>query len=402
MAYVYSGFIIQNRIDVGNTGRVVTTAKGDLVTDNGTKTVVLTVGTNGRFLKADSTTATGLVYADVTVTDIGLIAGNGLVLTGSTLDVGGSTTIFSATDSIYVNSSAIANRPLLSSGTIGTEAVYAALPLNNTNSVTGTLLLGNGGTNSTTFTADTIIAANPGATALISTGILTGDVGTLNGTQIFTNKSLVNPRIYTQIRDANGNISIEVPGASSAVNYVKIQNSITTAAPAISAEGTDTNIDLNLAAKGTGKVSLSGIKYPNADGTSGQVLITNGAGLLSFADVELAFTGSASVNQGITSTLFTFATASNTAYYVIAKFIGRAGTPVTYTSGWTVRASFFNNATTLTRVGGVNGVDFSYTPSSTSAVADVIVSATSINFNITADGTAGTQQWKVFASIISV
>lgn len=45
------------------------------------------------------------------------------------------------------------------------------------------------------------------------------------------------------------------------------------------------NIDLNIRAIGTGKVALSGIKYPSADGSNGQVLTTNGSGVLSFTTI---------------------------------------------------------------------------------------------------------------------
>jgi hypothetical protein len=43
--------------------------------------------------------------------------------------------------------------------------------------------------------------------------------------------------------------------------------------------------NITLTPNGTGKVSISSILYPNADGTADQVLTTNGSGTLSFADV---------------------------------------------------------------------------------------------------------------------
>jgi hypothetical protein len=45
------------------------------------------------------------------------------------------------------------------------------------------------------------------------------------------------------------------------------------------------NNDINITPDGTGKVVLDGLKYPNADGTTGQFLKTDGAGNLAFADV---------------------------------------------------------------------------------------------------------------------
>ena len=46
------------------------------------------------------------------------------------------------------------------------------------------------------------------------------------------------------------------------------------------------NGNINITPNGTGKVVLDGISYPTADGTAGQVLVTNGSGTLSFAAAE--------------------------------------------------------------------------------------------------------------------
>lgn len=47
-----------------------------------------------------------------------------------------------------------------------------------------------------------------------------------------------------------------------------------------------TNQDITIVPTGTGNVILSGIEYPNADGTLGQVLRTSGSGVLSFGDLS--------------------------------------------------------------------------------------------------------------------
>ena len=44
------------------------------------------------------------------------------------------------------------------------------------------------------------------------------------------------------------------------------------------------NADLSLAVAGTGKIVLTGISFPNSDGSNTQVLATNGSGVLSFVD----------------------------------------------------------------------------------------------------------------------
>jgi hypothetical protein len=88
------------------------------------------------------------------------------------------------------------------------------------------------------------------------------------------------------IRDENGNEQIIFQTTASAVNQLDITNAATGNAPEISATGGDTNIDLKLTPKGSGKLNLDGIKFPNADGSADQVLKTDGSGNLSFTDVS--------------------------------------------------------------------------------------------------------------------
>jgi hypothetical protein len=73
---------------------------------------------------------------------------------------------------------------------------------------------------------------------------------------------------------------------ASAVNEITVTNSATGNAPEIASSGDDTNIDLKLTPKGTGKLNLDGIKFPNADGSAGQALTTDGSGVLSFSTIS--------------------------------------------------------------------------------------------------------------------
>lgn len=61
-----------------------------------------------------------------------------------------------------------------------------------------------------------------------------------------------------QVTDDAGVSALIVQPTASAVNQVTITNQVTTVAPAISATGTDTNIDLSIAPKGTGAVRIPG------------------------------------------------------------------------------------------------------------------------------------------------
>jgi hypothetical protein len=81
-------------------------------------------------------------------------AGVGLTKTGDTLDVNltGSNTITAISDSLRVRSSSTQHQVLLSAGSVSSEAVWGALPLNQTNAVSGVLPLSHGGTGATTKT----------------------------------------------------------------------------------------------------------------------------------------------------------------------------------------------------------------------------------------------------------
>lgn len=76
-------------------------------------------------------------------------------------------------------------------------------------------------------------------------------------TDTLTNKTLTAPKIANAgfIADANGNEQIIFTTTASAVNEITLTNAATGNAPQIAASGGDTNIDLKLVAKGTGKIA---------------------------------------------------------------------------------------------------------------------------------------------------
>lgn len=83
---------------------------------------------------------------------------------------------------------------------------------------------------------------------------LSSNIVTLSGSQTLTNKTLTSPRIGTSILDTNGNELLLLTATASAVNEITLANAATGNGPSITASGGDTNINLNLDAKGTGKV----------------------------------------------------------------------------------------------------------------------------------------------------
>ena len=121
---------------------------------------------------------------------------------------------------------------------------------------------GGGGVSSVTGTAP--VVSSGGTTPAISMAAATTSV---NGYLTSTDWNTFNNKLTTVSEDLNpvlsGNLDVN-------------DNSI------VSAGGLDIKITPDIG----GNVVLSGIKYPQADGTGGQVLQTNGAGQLSFATVS--------------------------------------------------------------------------------------------------------------------
>ena len=74
-----------------------------------------------------------------------------------------------------------------------------------------------------------------------------------------------------------GGISISTGGGGSSTSL----GDLTAIGSTLSAPS---NADLTLAVAGTGNIVLTGISFPNSDGSSNQVLATNGSGVLSFVD----------------------------------------------------------------------------------------------------------------------
>lgn len=81
-------------------------------------------------------------------------------------------------------------------------------------------------------------------------------IATIAGTETLTNKTLTAPKIADlgYIADANSNEYVIFDSVASAVNEITITNAATTTAPQIAATGGDTNVSLNVAAKGTGAI----------------------------------------------------------------------------------------------------------------------------------------------------
>jgi len=101
------------------------------------------------------------------------------------------------------------------------------------------------------------------------TDIVSDTTPQLGGSLDVNSKSIVST--------SNGNILISPDGSGYVLlDRVKITDSAITS--------NLTNTDLALTGNGTGRVSINGIKYPPVDGAAGQVLQTNGSGVLSWVN----------------------------------------------------------------------------------------------------------------------
>ena len=230
----------------------------------------------------------------------------------------------------------------------------------------------------------------------------TGTVST-SGVQTLTNKTLTSP-IINEIDDANGNEQVIFSSTASAVNELTITNAATGNAPSISTTGSDTNIGLTIAPKGTGDVNvdadtlrigdsnadatittngtgdltlstnagsnsgtikifdaangnieitpngtgvvkLDGLSYPTADGSANQALVTNGSGVLSFAAVgasagQVIQVVNATTTTTLTTSSGTFVTLGFAASITPAATANKILIIVTFTFEQTANAQF--------------------------------------------------------------
>jgi len=141
------------------------------------------------------------------------------------------------------------------------------------------------------------------------------------------------------IADESGNEQIIFQTTSSAVNQFDVTNAATSNAPKLSATGDDSNIDLDLEAKGTGHVTVRGNTNPGAiqfnceSNSHGQIVksqphsasVTNVLTLPAGSDQEIV---GASATQTLTNKTLTSPTISAPAVTGTATFGGASGVSI--------------------------------------------------------------------------
>lgn len=252
------------------TAAEITVTNGDGVGGNPTFSIPAAVTFTGK-------TITGGTYTSPTINTPTIAGGTHTALTSLSLDNTSTAfnLILASTEAGLTANRTLtfgvgnADRTLTLGGNLTTGGTFTA---GSTFSTTGTFSSGGNFSTSSTFsttgafsTAGAFTTSGANALTLTTTGgtnvtlPTTGTLATLAGTETFTNKTLTSPRIGTAILDTNGNelLAITAPVAS-AVNELTLVNAAAANSPRFQATGNDTNINLGLAPKGTGVVSVLG------------------------------------------------------------------------------------------------------------------------------------------------
>jgi hypothetical protein len=284
-------------ITKGGTGQITQTAgfdalspnttKGDISVHNGTNNVRLPAGTNNYVLQADSAQASGLKWAALPSAPVdSSYAAKGLVQFLTDAATSGITV---ASGVANVNTGTGANQIVKLDGTSKLPAVdgSALTSLNAGNIATGTLPIARGGTNS--------------AAALTNGKVMVSSAGTIiEGVASSTTKTAST----FVMRDGSGNIA----GALGTFDQLAVNGSVS---------GT-----VNIYAPST--FTTWSLTLPVDDGTSGQVLSTNGSGVTSWITPSGTMGGS-----GTTGKLAKFTAAGTIGDSVMSESSGNIGIGVT-------------------------------------------------------------------------
>tara|TARA_R110002126_G_scaffold58810_2_gene154970 strand:+ start:1215 stop:3302 length:2088 start_codon:yes stop_codon:yes gene_type:complete len=249
-------------------------------------------GGTGASTAAGARTALGL--GTIATQDANAVAVTGGAISGTSITV--KDDVFTLQDNLDPTKQANFQLGSLLTGTtytytlpVGSGGASTLMDLQATQTITGGKTFSNGTQNLGSATTTSVVSIAYGATISgvtktvnLGTGGLSGS--TTNITVGSANGSTTTMLGSTVIGGASGNQSLQVNNVASAVNYLQAIGAVTTSAPVLSVQGTDTNISLPLISKGTGAIDL-------AAGSSG-VNISNGGTVtaLTFGVVGFSYT----------------------------------------------------------------------------------------------------------------
>lgn len=180
------------------------------------------------------------------------------------------------------------------------------------------------------------------------------------------------------VKDITGNVIVDFSTAgASSVNYINLVNSLTTQSVALQALGSDTNIGIHITPKGSGVLNLDGLNWPISDGTSGEVLTTDGSGNLTFQ----------STGSGVTPAPLTVSSTSNVTITLSGTPATALLQPVLITLGWTGQLGLSLGGTNANLTANNGGIVYS------TASALGILAGTATARQILQSGTSTTPAW---------
>lgn len=295
--------------------------EGNIIYRAGGTDVALADGGTGASL-ADPDADRILFWDDSAGVMTWLEVGSGLSITGTTLSASGGSGATTALDnlaSVAINAALVlATSDAFALGS--TTKMWADLFLasgavinfnngdvtmthsSNTLTLAGGNLIINDTLRVNAFSINALVSGNQAIVAGSDSGTTitlpaaTGTLATLAGTETLSGKTLTAARIANAgfIADANGNEQIIFTTTASAVNELTIANAATGNGPTITASGGNTDIDITVSGKGTGRVK-----------TTTQTIADNTTIVATTAFVQQAITSYRAINAQ-TGTTYTF------------------------------------------------------------------------------------------------
>ena len=275
------------------------------------------------------------------------IAGTGLTDDSGVfnVNVNANTVGVDGSNNLVVKSNSTAGLLLTSTGIDGQEAIWAPLNLSNTASFSGVLAPANGGVGYTSFLEGDVLVGNAsGSLDRLALGTA-GQVLVSNGTTLAYS-------LITELYDTNSAYTLRSVSAVDAVNHLTVKNSAIEAPVEIGSDGTDENVDIRVAPKGTGLL-VAKTGYTAAIGDNPETFVTkqyvdnaqqaSTERYMREATISADFASSMNIGEILPSVLNRDVYVSRATIRVIAPIVGGGATQARIMSGTDVVMEFMEN-----------------------------------------------------------